>query len=119
MYSIADKKIIKFALERRLDSEPGFKIMETIIEERADKWIGVGVLWLVDDKVLGRSRFHLPPEFHLRVVHNQADEIAEQAKEARKRMRFTGAYLPELGAVSETFTAKGTGLRGHLAQSDS
>ena len=39
MYSFADKKIIKFALERRLDSEPGLKIMETVIEKRDDNWI--------------------------------------------------------------------------------
>jgi hypothetical protein len=106
-----DDNILKRALMRRLDNERGVNVLEIMIKAHK-RHIAVGVLWQVDDKVLGKSVFDLPLKYHLNHVVNEADEIAEACKEARKKLQFTGAYLPELGAVSEIFEAKGTGRRG-------
>lgn len=106
-----DNNIIKRALLRRLDHESGVRVIEINIKTHK-RHIAVGMLLQVDDKVLVKSIFDLPLRYDLKHVHNEADEIAEACKEARRKLRFTGAYLPELGAVSEVFTAMGTGRRG-------
>lgn len=115
MLTIGDEPIIRRALARRIGSEPGVSILEIKVVGHK-RHIAVGLLIHVDDKVLVKSVFDLPPVFELKHVHNEADEIAEACKEARRKLQFTGAYLPELGAVSEVFAAMGTGRRGRWAQ---
>lgn len=115
MLTVTDEPIIKRALTRRLDNERGVSVLEIKVVGHKSH-IAVGLLLHVDDKVLVKSVFDLPPVFELKHVHNEADEIAESCKEARRKLQFTGAYLPELGAVSEVFTARGTGRRGRWAQ---
>lgn len=115
MLTIIDEPIIKRALMRRLDNERGVSVLEIKVVGHKHH-IAVGLLLHVDDKVLVKSVFDLPPIFELKHVHNEADEIAEGCKEARRRLQFTGAYLPELGAVSEVFAARGTGRRGRWSE---
>jgi hypothetical protein len=75
--------------------------------------IKVGIEWMVDDLVHGTSRFDLPPEFELGHVHNEADEIAEQCKEARRSFALRVGTLADKGSISERFDARGTGARGN------
>jgi len=116
MLTAADEPIIRRALERRLDASrggaSGVRVLEITIKEHK-RHIAVGVLLHVDDKIIVRSIFDLPPSFELRHVHNEADEIAEGCKQARATLRFTGPGSVPLGALSEEFTAKGTGRRGN------
>jgi hypothetical protein len=112
MLNASDEPIIRRALTRRLDNEPGVKVLEIKVQPRR-RHIAVGLLLHVDDKIIVRSVFDLPLEFELRHVHNEADEIAEGCKQARRTLRFTGPGLPNLGAISEEFTALGTGRRGN------
>ena len=111
-----DEPIIRRALTRRLESLPGIKVLEVkvgwFMHDPTDPHIAVGVLLHVDDKTIARGRFDLEPPYALAEVHNQADQIAEQCKEARAKFRFTSEDAV-VGAVSDVFQAKGTGLRGH------
>ena len=98
---------------RRLDAETGLRVLEVLVKAHP-RHIAVGVLWQANDKILGKSVFDLPPVFELGHVHNEADEIAEQVKEARRKMLFTGGTeMPGLGSISEVHEAKGTGRRGN------
>jgi hypothetical protein len=108
----ADEPIIRRALQRRVGKEPGVTVLDIVIKNHL-VYIAVGILLDVDNKVIVRSRFDLPPLFDLRMVHNQADEIAEACKEARRTMAGVGKDgMPDKGAISEEFRAKGTGVRG-------
>jgi hypothetical protein len=113
MLTAEDEPIIRRALTRRLDNEPGVRVLEIMVKPHK-RHIAVGTLLHVDDKIIVRSVFDLPNEFELRHVHNEADEIAEGCKQARRTLRFTGPDgMPDLGAISEEFTAKGSGRRGN------
>ena len=111
MLTADDEPIIRRALMRRLDSEPGVRVLEILIKDHPDH-IAVGCLLHVDDKIIVKSVFDLEPVFYLKDVHNQADEIAEGCKEARKTLRAVGLAMPDPGAISEIFHAKGSGRRG-------
>lgn len=107
--------LIRRALQRRLTNEhiPGLRVLDIIIKDHK-RHIAVGVLWQMNDLAVGSSVFDLPAQFELTHVHNEADEIAEQAKEARRRFLLHG--MADKGAISETYTAKGTGRRGNWRQ---
>jgi hypothetical protein len=120
MISARDEPIIRRALMRRLDAEPGVRVLEIHIFDH-QRYVAVGLLLHVDDKIIVKSLFDLEPKgfnaedghlYELKDIHNQADEIAEQCKEARKTLRFTGSGSL-VGAVSQIHVAKGTGRRGH------
>lgn len=112
MLTYSDEPIIRRALLKRLELFPGGKILDIKVVAHKD-WIAVGVEWMLHDKIHGTSTFHLPSHFELSQVHNEADEIYEQFKEAKAKMLFTGSMIPDLGAISERHTAKGNGLRGN------
>lgn len=112
MLTVSDDPIIKRALTRRLELFPGLAILELTIKDHKE-WIAVGVEWMLHDKIHGTSAFHLPPQFELGQLHNEADEIYEQVKEAKRKMLFTGSMIPDLGAISERHEARGNGLRGN------
>lgn len=103
--------LIRRALMRRLTGETGLKVLGILIKDHGGH-ITVGVQWQMNDLAIGNSIFDLPGHFELRHAHNEADEIAEQAKEARRRFLLHGA-MPAKGSVSETYEAKGTGRRGN------
>lgn len=107
--------IIRRALTRRLDAEPGVRVLEIVIKDMKTH-IAIGVQWQVNDLATGMSIFDLPPQFELSHVHNEADEIAEGCKEARRKFLLQGGKMADKGAVSETFEAKGTGRRGNWKQ---
>ncbi len=107
-----DEPIIRNALTKRLDSEPGVRVLE-VTAKAHPQHIAVGVEWMVADIVHGTSLFHLPPQFEISHVLNECDEIAEACKEAKRTFALRLAGLPDEGAKSERFTAKGTGPRGH------
>lgn len=112
MLCIDDEPIIRRALMRRLDSEPGVRVLQVLVKEHPQH-IAVGVEWMVRDMVHGTSTFHLPKQFELSHVHNECDEIAEGCKEARARFALHLGGMSDPGAVSERHTAKGTGERGN------
>lgn len=111
MLTYNDEPIIRRALTRRLDSIPGLRVLEVLVKQHA-RHIAVGVNWQMNDLVIGNSIFDLPSQFELGHVHNEADEIAEQAKDARRQFLLHGVMAAK-GSVSETYTAKGTGRRGN------
>lgn len=104
--------IIRRALMRRLDKESGVRVVNLTIKDHPSH-IAVGIEWMVGDLVHGTSLFHLPPQFELVHVHNEADEIAEGCKEARRKFLLYAGKMPERGAVSERYQAKCTGERGN------
>ena len=106
-----DEPRIKHGIRKRLEGEKGVKLMQTQVVDKGDH-IAVGIMWIVDDLVVGTSIFDLKPVFELVDVHNQCDEIAEQIKEARRAFLINGGKMAAVGAVSETYAAKGTGRRG-------
>ncbi len=106
MLTIEDEPTIKHAIIRRLDKERGVKIYDTVVSGHHD-CIKVGVLLGVDNRLILKSIFDLPPEFELGHVHSEVDEIAEQVKKARTDsiIRTDLERTPEV-------KMSGTGLRG-------
>lgn len=109
MLTYNDEPIIKRAINRRVGSEVGVKILGIIVKDKLTH-ITVGIHWQVDDKAVGTSIFDLPSQFELSHVHNECDEIAEQIKEARAKFRVSD--MPEKLDTSEIYKAKGNGRRG-------
>lgn len=96
---------------RRLDKEPGVEICDVLIQP-ADGFIAVGILALLGQMLITKSRFHLPDPFEIGHLHNEIDEIAEQYKAARKEFFGRGGNFM---AHPEKQLA-GTGLRGRWAK---
>lgn len=107
-----DEPIIRNAIMKRLDKEPGVRVVDIKVKEHP-KHIAVGVEWMMHDLVHGTSIFHLPPSFEINHIYNEVDEIAEGCKEAKRKFALHLAGMPDKGAVSERYTAKGTGERGN------
>ena len=97
--------IIRHALLKKLETEPGVQVCDILIHRHAD-CIAVGVLAVLDgmDGLVMRSRFELPLEYELLQVHNEIDEISEQIKTARRE-----AHLAKPDCEVQLL---GTGLRG-------
>ncbi len=107
-----DEPIIRNAIMKRLDKEAGVRVLNIAVKEHPQH-IAVGVEWMVHDKVHGCSTFHLPPSFEIDHIYNEVDEIAEGCKEAKRKFALHLAGLDQPGAISERYTAKGTGERGN------
>jgi hypothetical protein len=106
-----DLVIVRHAILKKIDAEKGVKLVDIVIEPDEDgepPHTRIGVLTLIDDTLIARSRFDLPWEFHLRHVHNEIDQMAEQFKAARLDYWGRGRTL---GGKPEVQLA-GTGLRG-------
>jgi hypothetical protein len=101
-----DAPIIRHAVLKKLDAERGVKVCDVLAHEHPGA-IAVGVLAVVDDTLVVRSRFDLPPEWELVQLHNELDEIAEQYKAARMDFWGRGRVLSDPEKV-----LGGTGLRG-------
>ncbi len=108
-YTANDEPVIRRALTRRLDAETGVRVLEVKVKDHRAH-ITVGVLLHVDDKVIVRSVFDLPPQFKLAHIVNEADEIAEGCKEARRNHALS--IIMPFGQ-SEERQARGTGRRGN------
>ena len=108
-----DEPIIRRAIQKRLDAEPGVRVLDITIKDHPQSHIAVGVEWMVNDLVHGTSLFHLPPSFEIGHVYNEVDEIAEACKEAKIKFALHLAGIADPGTRSERFTAKGTGERGN------
>lgn len=127
-----DAPTIRHAIMRRLEKEPGVAIADLVIKEvkkgdkitrtgveleAQDDHIAVGVWIIIMDRVQdeglidARSFFDLKPQFELRQVHNEVDEIAEQIKAAR-RQAGVGRLLWRPGMERERHDVLGTGRRG-------
>lgn len=107
-----DETIIRNAISKRLNAEPGVNVLEIVIKEHPQH-IAVGVLWDVHDVVIGESIFHLPPSFEISHIHNEVDEIAEGCKEAKRTFALRLAGLSDDYTLSDVIKAKGTGERGN------
>jgi hypothetical protein len=81
MLSYDDAPTIRYAILKRLDKEPGVKLIG-IYARRFPRFIGVGVEALVRDRLVTRSHFRLPAQFALRQLHDEIDQVAEQIKAA-------------------------------------
>lgn len=103
-----DFPIIRHAIIKKLDAEPGVKICDIKLRERAD-CVRVGIIAVLDgfDGLVVDSRFELPKQFELRHVHNEIDQIAEQYKFARRDFWSHRRTLP--GIEHQVI---GTGMRG-------
>lgn len=129
MLTEADTPTIRFAIIRRLDTEPGVKICDLKFEKygkgdryrdldsggelkiAAEPFIRVGLVAEVGSVIVTRSVFDLPVPFSHQHLVNEIDEIAEQHKAARKDFfgRGNGVILtPEK-------QLKGSGTRGRWA----
>jgi len=106
MLTFADTPTIRNAILKRLDRERGIKVCDMPVEAWPD-CIKVGILALLDDTLLVKSRFDLPLEFENAHLQNEIDEIAEQYKVARADYWLKGRSLK----VPEQ-KLRGTGLRG-------
>lgn len=112
MLTIEDENTVRHAISKRLGAEPGVHVLEIVIKEHKAH-IAVGVLWDVNDVVIGDSIFHLPPSFEIGHIHNEVDEIAEQCKEAKRTFALRLAGLSDDYTLSDVIKAKGTGERGN------
>jgi hypothetical protein len=81
MLSYDDAPTIRHAILKRLDREPGVRLIG-IYARRFPRFIGVGVEALVRERLVTRSHFRLPARFALRQLHNEIDQVAEQIKAA-------------------------------------
>jgi hypothetical protein len=110
-------------MKRLHDRARGWAIADIVIENHPKDCIKVGVWLLLEklgmDKAIHdvRSEFHQPCEFRLRDVHNEIDEIAEQAKKIEKQVRHTRTIWNPL-ARAPRMALMGTGLRGRWKKDD-
>jgi hypothetical protein len=111
MLSFDDAPTIRHAIIKRLDKEPGVRFT-TVYAKRFADGIGVGIEATIADvtpMLQTRSAFRLPPEFELRALHNEIDQVAEQIKAIRRA---------HLGIVRSDQTTSGqlagTGIDGTL-----
>ncbi len=111
MLNRTDTPTIRNAIHKRLGKERGVTICEIKFWQHED-CISVGVLATVDEGPITRSLFDLPPEWDIRHLWDEIDEVAEQMKAARKA-HFGRGGLPM--AKPEVQLA-GTGLRGRWAK---
>jgi hypothetical protein len=81
MLTADDVPTIRHAIVKRLDTEPGVKLLG-VYAKRFAGFVGVGVEALVRDQLVTRSHFRLPTQFALAELHNEIDQIAEQLKAA-------------------------------------
>lgn len=105
---------IRWAILKKLDLLPGVKIYDVIIRSRQtpgpkpkQDCIAVMIRATLFDGLDVTSRFELPPEFELRHLHNEIDEIAEQYKAVFVDFWGRGHII---GAPDKVMA--GTGLRG-------
>lgn len=106
MLTYADTPSIHNGVRKRLSKERGVEVIETKALEIKDG-IRVSVMLLIDNAIVTKSMFDLPPQFYLRQLHNEIDEIAEHAKTARRRTGLA-AVLPFIPIQK----IEGTGMRG-------
>lgn len=125
MLTDADTPLIRYAIIRRLDQEPGVRVVELLFEryEIGDRYLAddgvrvarepfirVGVLATVGALLQARSKFDLPVPFEHSHLVNEIDEIAEQHKAMRREF-----FLSPMAAGAER-QAKGSGMRGRWAR---
>lgn len=144
MLTIEDEPSIRNAIFKRLDKETGVKVVDIIVKDCNEPeptgelssleevlarrkshipHIEVGLwIFLVDTiradgegMVDIRSFFDLKPQFELRDLHNEIDEIAEGCKKAREETKAT-RLLYVRGLERKRETLAGTGLRGRWRQ---
>jgi hypothetical protein len=113
MLSIIDKPIIRRALTRRIESQPGLYLLDIKIVGHRKK-ITVDLVIHIDDWFSANAGFDLDPEFELSSVINEADNIIESCKEGRREMGVKPLYLKP-GTVTPFTRAKSSTGRGrHL-----
>lgn len=108
MLTCEDAPTIRFAINRRMDKEPGVRVGEIKIAPHPKAfppYIQVEAELYLGATLTVRSAFHLPAEFEHRHLLNEIDEMAEACKVARldfwrQGQAKLGSHLP------------GTGLRG-------
>lgn len=110
MLTHADEPTIRFALNRRLDKEPGTRVGEikcTPHLKAEPPYTQVEAEIYLNSTLTVRTAFHLPEPFEHRHLLNEIDEIAESCKRARLDFWKQGQSM--MGAHNEL---PGTGLRG-------
>ncbi len=111
MLTYDDEPTIRFAIRRRLEKEPGVRILDLHVKPRLSDippHIRVGIRAQLGQLPLyPKSRFDLPAEFEHIALLNEIDEIAEQYKECRRAFFANGGK-----SVGVEIEVKGTGVRG-------
>ena len=110
MLTAADEPTIRNAIMKRIDKEPGVKIIDLRVMP-ANGAIGVAVEMTYQDALEIRSAFMLPPQFEHAHLLDEIDEITEQVKAARTHYWVSGR--PERMPFTEL---TGTGLKGRWAR---
>lgn len=110
MLTYHDEPIIRNGVTKRLDKERGVRVID-VKTKPGDGCLRVRVLATIDDVLHINGKFELPPEFDYKHLHNEIDQLAEQAKEARRD--FWAKGRPER---VERMPLRGTGMRGLWAR---
>lgn len=110
MLTYDDEPTVKRAIQRRFGRERGVRILDIHMLKGVES-LSVGVSAELDGALHLRGMFELPPSFDYRHLHDEIDQLSEQAKEARRDFWLKGR--PE--AVDDV-ALKGTGLRGLWAR---
>ena len=112
MLTVNDTPTIRFAIQRRLDKEPGIDYVHTTFAKFPGSHITVLVelhLGWVGEKLFHmRSTFDLPDPFEHGHLLDEIDQVAEQAKAARKDYFGRGAGI----VLNPQVQLAGTGQRG-------
>ncbi len=111
MLTYDDEPTIRWAIERRMDKEPGVKCSYVHVEpclEAMPPFLAVGVTVELGLGMDVTSVFHVPSQFEHGHLMNELDEIAEKVKEARAHFFRNG-----MDFSGKRVELKGTGHRGH------
>ncbi len=117
---------IRWAILKRLDKEPGAKLVQGSIKHfvQGDPYYDydhnkvisavlpffrVDIIVELGATILTESRFDLPIPFELRNLHNEIDEIAEHYKQVKRE--FWGRGAPMLIGTEKQL--QGNGMRGN------
>lgn len=109
MLTADDTPTIRFAINRRLDAEPGVRVIDIKFRKEPGV-IAVHLELTVGGALSVNSDFHLPDPFELGHLHNEIDEVAEACKQARLDFWRNGRVMAGRKELA------GTGLRGRWAR---
>lgn len=110
MLTFDDEPTVKAAIEKRFGREKGVRILDVRMAKGAES-LSVGVSAELDGALHLRGMFELPPSFDYRHLHDEIDQLSEQAKEARRDFWRRGR--PD---AVDNVALTGTGMRGLWAR---
>lgn len=115
MLSFDDEPTIRWAIIKRLDKEPGIRVLEVRCKRHMEgtlEVIKVGVQVFIGDQITAISRFDLPGSFYHNQLLNEIDEMAEHFKQALLKFTLLGEGKERAASIA------GNGLRGNWTFED-